>query len=234
MRDDVKIKPKVILDELILKLINKFYSSNLTSEFLNNECFSHPVLDSHLCVIQVPVDGGKKCEYCNNIVGRRCPVTCDISHFCLAVFAYRLGIGGDDLEKAIHENIKKLSYSKLFSKIMNIAGPDAHEDGMAQDFNKVEMSKSKSDVVNNNKDNKEVGEKDSRNNKNNIISESEILDDELDLIGITEAAKLYDCSYYNMYSHVKRGNLNKITRDKKHFVLRSDVLKMKSEKKGKN
>lgn len=227
------MKPRVLLDRRMLDCLNNFYSSTLSDDYLNNECFSHPVLESHICNIKAPLDGGELCNYCKHIVGRRCNITCHIHHFCLSVFAYRLGIGGEDVYKAIKHNTTKLSFNKLQQVVMKALGvkdgEDENEDGEAQDINRVEMKPDKTEKII-----KEIAENVKPKPKPKPASEpivdsiSSTLSD--DLISVGEAAKLYGCSYFNMYSHIKRGNLKKIIQDSGHYVSKAAVMAMKENK----
>jgi len=220
MKED-KIKPRILLDKVMLGSLNEFYSSKLSDQYLNNECFSHPDLESHICNIKYPLDGGKECTYCKHIVGRRCHVTCHIHHFCLAVFAYRLGIGGEDMSQALKNNTTKTSFNKLQQQVVAALKVEDDEDfentlgDAAQDISRVELNGDEKQAASSNK----VEE--------DFVDTSK----EDELISIREAANLYGCSYYNMYSHAKKGHIGKIEKSgTKQFVKKSSVLALKAKK----
>lgn len=216
------MKPRVVLDKQILNGMNDFYSSKISDKCLNNECFSHPDLESHICNVKALLDGGGQCDYCKHIVGRRCNITCHVHHFCMAVFAYRLGIGGDNLWKAIKHNTTKLSFNKLQQMVFESLGmrnkDEPNEEGEAQDINRLEISSAIID---------KPTEDDAYETPQCDEEQTSSSDD---LITVGEAAKLYGCSYFNMYSHIKRGNLKKIIKGDAHFVSKADVIAMKENK----
>ena len=112
-------RPKVTLDYNILKWLNEYYSYSLSAEAnLEKECFSAPDLDLHCCCCYAKLPGDKTCK-CSHVPGRMCQITCIIYEFCLAAYAYRLGIGGDDQNTAIKENLK-LKYKDLYNKVQDI------------------------------------------------------------------------------------------------------------------
>jgi hypothetical protein len=216
---DKKIKPKVVLDSGILEHINKHYSSRLTEKFLNHECFSHPDLNLHFCNVKALHPNLEECEACAHVVGRKCHLMCDIHHFCLATYAYRLGIGsGSGVKAAIKSNLR-LSYSKLHKSIAEALGSTPKdestvaEEPSAQDINPVDGSELIQDP----------GEE--------MPAEAAIvMDDDYDLITMAEAARIYKCTYTNIHQFVRRGVLKKIESGGKNYVSKKRVVELKHKK----
>ena len=134
--------PRVVLDSNIIKKVNKFYDCKLPGRYLYRSCFSAPELSDHRCNALAPVEGGKRCEHCGHVPGQACPVTCHIAKFCLAAYAYRLGIGGSSLDTALARNLNT-SYEVLYSsvqrsKVRQNARSESSEPEVAQDLDRVE------------------------------------------------------------------------------------------------
>lgn len=213
-----RIKQKVHLDAEVLKQINEFYSSRLGDEVIGLECFSDPKLKAHVCNIQAPLENGEPCEYCNNVPGRQCKITCHIHYFCLAALAYRLGIGEakkkPTLKKALTHNLKKMTYKRLYELVMERLAAENPEDepsdeaqmglGIEEDDSKKHLKKKKGPVFD---------------------------EDGNELITIAKAAKVYGCTYVNMYSHVRRKNVEKVVVDGMTYVREKDVIEYRDRKK---
>jgi len=275
-----RLKPKVPLDSEMIQLINEYYSVKLNESCMLNDCFSHPDLESHICNVKTPVDGGKECQYCCNIPGRYCSITCHIHHFCLAVFAYRLGIGGDDLKKAIKYNTRKLSYlglSEAVGKaIKNLDNDSTYEGNLAQDLSRLELenqekigkeeelkmstskkstekkpaekpaekkstekkpaekkSTEKKPAEKKAKVEKKSEKKSEKKVKVDKKSEANLVSaDGQELLTIRKAAKVYGCSYYNMYTHVKRGSIQPIDQNGNKYLVMNDVLELRKKLRG--
>ena len=86
--DKVLLQPRILLDVDVLAAMNAFYTTYLGDSFINLECFSHPSLEKHVCNVQANTEGSSSCEYCSNIKGRPCPITCDVHWFCLEVLNF--------------------------------------------------------------------------------------------------------------------------------------------------
>ena len=212
-----KLKPKITLDKDILAKINAFYNLKIGNSALYNPCFSHPSLDFHTCNPIALLDGGEKCNFCNHAPGGICKITCHINHYCLAVFAFRLGIGGDNFDSAVIYNLK-MKYRKLYKLVLEKIGneDDNLMDETAQDLAKVEIN-SEEDKMSKKKETK-------KQTKKQEVTKQDVSGD---LISISDAAKLYQCSYHNIYVHVRKGNLEKIKgRDDKNYVRKADVMAM--------
>jgi len=115
----VEVAPKIFLDADIQKEINRHYSACLKDELLGRECFSDPKLESHVCNVRARLDGGKTCTRCGHKVGRPCEITCDIHHFCLAVYAIRLGVCSKAKTRAklIKDNLGR-PFQDLYADVM--------------------------------------------------------------------------------------------------------------------
>lgn len=219
-----RIKPKILLDAEILAMINEFYSARLGEEVIGLECFSDPKLSSHICNIQALSENGQPCDYCNNVFGRQCKVTCHIHYFCFAVFAYRLGIGDKKrvkLSNAIKHNLKNISYKKLYTLVMELLEAEREsEDGslLPSDEVQMDLGLSQSDAP--------------KRRRNRKRKKGPVYDEEgNELITFTEAAKVYGCTYVNMYSHVRRGNVEKVVKDGMNYVRKKDVEEFRDRKK---
>jgi len=220
----VRIKQKILLDQELLSQVNEFYSSRLGEEVLGLECFSDPQLKAHICNIQALPDNEQPCEYCKNVVGRQCKVTCHIHYFCLAAFAFRLGIGETkrpSLKGGLSHNLKKISYKRLYELVMERLEqsdegekeeptPPKDDAQLGLDISKDESSKKKR----------------ARKKKGPVFDE-----DDNELVTIAAAAKLYGCTYVNMYSHVRRGNVEKVVLDNMSYVRKKDVVEFRDKKK---
>ena len=233
------IKPKVQLDESVLELINEFYSVRLGKKHLFVGCFSNPNLNSHLCCSQAPLDeitspeGSTKCSYCNHIPGRVCKITCHINHFCLAAFAYRLGIGGNDFKKAVKHNTRKLSYKKLYEAVITkLNNPEEHQEEDAQDLNVMELESHQEIMEEEKKKMTQVTNTATPKKDSTPKVKAPILDDNNnELVTIGQAAKIYGCTYVCMRGHVKRGNLNSTKIDEVNYIKKEDVVKFSESRK---
>lgn len=224
-----KLKPKVSLDKDILQEINSYYSWKLGSSALFTECFSHPLLESHTCNPMSLMDGGDKCTYCNHAPGGICKITCHVNHFCLVVFGYRLGIGGDDLKEAIRHNLK-LGYKNLHKLVVDKLSDVENISNEAQDLSKVDSETMEDDMKE-----KKIN-KPSKTDKPATKSDAAIpvVDkDGSELVTIGKASEMYGCSYHNMYVHVKKGNLVKVSVGDKDYVKKSEVLGMMEKREAK-
>jgi len=185
-----KLLPKRVLDEELLKELCKYYKINTSSEewdpdeFLEWECFSHPSLQYHDCNSRAKLLGDHICTVCRHIPGRPCKNSCDFQHFCLAVFAWRLGIGGESLEDALHHNLYILDREGLYNEVIKKFSMEEIEfDSEAE----LEPCVVDPDTV------EEVSE--------------ELEDSESEYMSIKEAADHYGCTYSNIYNYVIGGKL---------------------------
>jgi hypothetical protein len=121
-----KLLPKKELSLDVLKEIIKYYRIDTSEtswdpdDFLEWECFSHPSLELHECNSRAKLPGGHTCHHCENVVGRPCPISCDFQNVCLAAFAWRMGIGGENFEEAFKRNLYELSAGSLFDEVIKV------------------------------------------------------------------------------------------------------------------
>lgn len=230
-------KHKVPLDKEMLDRISKFYRANVPDDAIGVECFSHPSLNAHECNPAAKLAGGTDCQFCNHIFERSCQITCNISRFCLMVFAYRIGLGGEDFERALQHN-GQMNYEKLYKMVQQRLA-DLERGGtetLAKDELQLNLEfKGKGKRVTKGvaKDSPKNALPSSRSSvmrkKKPLINEPEIVmgEGDEDWLTISEAAELYNCSYVNIYSHAKKGNLKvaKIRGVKR--VRKSEIMKLK-------
>lgn len=218
------VKPKVVLDKDLLETINRHYSSYLGEEILGRECFSDPKLESHFCNPQANKEGDKVCEHCGGIPGRPCPVTCDIHHFCLAVFASRLGVGTTARKKAgasIKDNLGR-DYKSLYSLVVKQqrAIEEAEKEGTEapppKDETQLELPV----------------ESPSEKRPKRKRPEGPVLDDDGSLlITIKEAAELYGSTYVNIHAFVTRKRLRNVRKDGVIYVRKTEIEALRDRKK---
>lgn len=235
------IKSRVLLDEKMLEVANKFYSSTLAENALNRECFSHPDMDSHICNPLARLDGGEECTYCDHMFRKRCYITCHIHRFCLAVYAFRLGIGDDDLWKAIKVNTTGTPYSKLHESVMEAirVEPDEKvpECGEAQDIRAVKIADPESvtiatttpspgaqglPVVNTDTVEEEAVE--------DFVEEPPVPIDDTEYLTIQETADLFGCTPPNIHSYAARGRIEKLKVNGVVVVRKADALELRDNK----
>ncbi len=210
-----KLLPKVSLDHAMIRRLNRFYSSQLPERYLGNICFSHPNLQVHFCNPEALLEGGIPCEHCENIAGRACKITCNVHHFCLIVFAYRLGIGGDNLADAVDIN-SKISWKKLKDKVLSaIKSPEPEPEPEVKveapavvEIAPVEVGKLRHVEL--------------PNRLTRLVT---------DLISLVKASEVYKCTPSNIYNFVKTGKLAAVASpDGKVWVSLADVEKLKKER----
>lgn len=253
-------RPRVILDYDILKWLNDYYSYTLTAEkHIEKECFSAPDLELHGCCIYAKLPGDKECDGCKHKAGRLCPITCIIHEFCLAAYAYRLGIGGDDQNKAIAENLK-LKYRDLYNKVQEVIGsmngeestrimsvteidgklpPQSIIDKMAntaEEKEKSEMPQVPTEEVVPLVEGVVMEETPEPTPEGNTQLDKE-LDEQLEqeasdtdpLLTVKEASELWGCTYANICHKIKSGVLMVEMVNNKKKVRKSDILRLKDK-----
>lgn len=197
-----KLAPKRILDQEILDVIVKYYKIKITedfdmSQFLEWECFSHPSLELHECNSRTLLPGRHRCQSCDHVVGRPCNVSCDFQTACLAAFAWRLGIGGSDFQKAFDHNLYKLTPKELYDEVIKkFTGDEVIE--LADE--EVEES--------------EVEE------KPEVPVEATSSDE---YVTIPEAAKILACSTATVYNYTSSGKIP-YKRVKRRFLIKRKDL----------
>jgi len=215
-------KQKVVLNKAILEKLCKFYRYNFDESLLELDCFSHPGLIHHECNPEAKLPGGADCKFCRNVFGSVCQITCHISQFCLIMFAYRLGIGGEDFEIAYTHN-SKMDYEALYRLVR-------------QRLNDLEKG-AETPI----KDSLQLGFGFSKTNyvpgvaKPAVMSYVEDAAEEVaeDWLTLNEAATWYKCAYANIFAHVKRGNLPHRIFGGVKKVRKSDLMKLQQKNKRK-
>jgi hypothetical protein len=119
-----KIKPKVVLNELLLYKAMNYYKIRMTDEQMQSlkglNCFSDPSLELHECNSRSLLPGDRPCDFCKNNIDRPCDIACDFQNFCLAVYAWRLGLGGDNFNSALQGHLYKMTPDQLHEKVVEI------------------------------------------------------------------------------------------------------------------
>jgi len=116
------LKQKKALDRSLLRKAVNYYRIKLTEgdyEDLEEwECFSYPSLELHECNSRAKLPGRRGCNSCKNNVDKPCEIACDLQTFCLAVFAWRMGIGGEDFDKSLQRNLYKKKPDELYDEVV--------------------------------------------------------------------------------------------------------------------
>lgn len=219
-------KHKVPLDKEMLDRISKFYRANVPDDAIGVECFSHPSLNAHECNPAAKLAGGTDCQFCNHIFERSCQITCNISRFCLMVFAYRIGLGGDDFETALQHNGQmnyEILYKMVQQRLTDLERKGA--DALVKDGSQLSLEfKSKGKKLA-----KKIAKTVSKNASSSTYSSKNSSMGEIDedWITISAAAAIYNCSYVNIYSHVLKNNLKSTKIKGTKHVRKSEVLRLK-------
>jgi hypothetical protein len=209
-------KQKVVLDKPLLARMGQFYSHEFDDSLLSLDCFSHPSLYHHDCNPIANLPGDVPCRYCRNVFGAVCKITCHISQFCLMMLAYRLGIGGEDFEVAYQHN-SKLDYEQLYMLVRSRfesleKGEDVPiKDGLQLGFDFLKSGDARKVV---------------KPNPACYVTEA-VEEVAADWVTLNEAAEIYECTYANIFAHVKRGNLSHKIFGGVKKVRKSDLLRLK-------
>ena len=233
-----KLLAKKVLDAEILNRVVKYYRINKEdmgwgdNEFANWECFSHPSLELHECNCRARLSGGHTCKRCDHVVGRSCLVSCDFQNFCLAVFAWRIGIGGEEFDEALCHNLYKLRAEELYDEVIKKFSTEA-----ALEFPEISTEiKEKLNVEDVDPD-FEVQEESSMGEVNQdmvVLTVPQDQEPELeDLLTIKEAAAMYGCTYANIYNYVNAGSLPSVLKGRRKFVQKGELLKFKDRPRSK-
>lgn len=223
----VTLHSKKELDREVLNQIVRYYRIDREDpnwdpeEFLEWECFSHPSLELHECNCRSRLPGGHLCRHCNHIVGKPCPISCDFQTFCLAVFAWRMGIGGSDFKRAVEHNLYVFRPEELYDAVIKKFSledtssmeiepePDTVTEVDAAFVEKLPPVPTLNDVP------------------SKRVSTSATVGKVDDLLSIKEAAGIYGCTYANIYNYIKGGRLPSISKSGKMFVSRPDLIAFK-------
>ena len=218
--------PKVLLDAEILAAINKHYSARLGDDVLGRECFSDPKLDSHICSVHAAIPGGGVCQSCGHVEGRPCATTCHIHHFCLAVYATRLGIGVSkkyaNLLRCINHNLNELTYAELYKLVMDQKALREAEEPKTEEIPKDKVQEELNLPA------PEPPEEKKRVPRAALTFDKAALEAE-GLLTIKAAAELFGCTYMNMMGHVRRGNISRIDKSGAIFLKKEDVLALQEK-----
>jgi len=249
---------KKTLDKDILAEIVKYYRLDKRdpvldpSKFEGWECFSHPSLELHDCNIRSRLPGGHTCEICNHIVGRTCSISCDFQVVCLAVFAWRMGIGGDDFKQALHHNLYELRPEELYDIVIykfSTEGVDFSTENekpyIEENNNKIKKYRKKEVIKDiegsNDSDVKDILERETVSNTviedlnvdvmNDIYKEIDSSTEESkdEWLSLMEAAKFYGCTYSNIYMKVNKGVLVPKKIEGHVYVNKKDLTELKSK-----
>ena len=215
-----KSYPKVELSLEILDIMAKYYRMDPEDpgwnpeEYVDWECFSHPSLELHDCNIRSRLPGGHRCLHCDHIVGRQCPLSCEFQIFCLGVYAWRIGIGGRDLKKAIEHNLYKLRPEELYEEVIkkfSVGDPSSVEPEEPESLLDLEVPI----------------DEDFEKPEEEEPKKSKVRESKEDMLSISEAATLYGCTYANIYNYVKDGRIPSISKNRRMFVKREDLMEFR-------
>jgi len=197
-----KLLPKKLLDQEILDEIAKYYKIKVDdtsdlAQFLEWECFSHPSLELHECNNRTLLFGRHRCSSCNHVVGRPCNISCDFQTVCLAVFAWRLGIGGSDFKKALHNNLYKMTSKDLYEEVIKKFTGD--------------------EII-------ELAEEPIVVKEEPIVEKKvEIVNDPNEYVTIQEAAKILACSTATVYNYTSSGKIPHRKENRKLLIRKGDL-----------
>ena len=207
-----KLREKVSVDEKTADIIREHYRCTTSDEVLDTMCYSNPQFRSHRCNRLEKLEGGETCSYCKGDTKKLCAYSCDISKACLSAFAYRLGIGGEDVHKAIRNNLKK-DYEDLVDRIQaELTGDHVIQVEEEVGGEVPEAPESSPEIV------EKVPPCPSESctachscpttgkSLEALESDSEASDDEV-YLSVREAAKFCGCSTPNIYGRIKNGTL---------------------------
>ena len=231
----VKLQPKKELDIEILKEIIKYYRIDKDDpswdpeEFLEWECFSHPSLELHECNCRTRLPGGHLCQHCNHVVGKPCPISCDFQTFCLAVFAWRMGVGDPDFKKALKHNLYVLRPEELYDEVIKKFTLGDTYNEIAESTFQAEKSDEVEEVAIDDDFVEKISSKSTpqEGKVKEVPSLVPLLNHSDDLLSIKEASTVYGCTYANIYNYIKGGRLPSISKNGKLFVNRANLMAFK-------
>lgn len=202
-------KARVILNKSLIDKAIKYYKyrfSEGTYERLNDwECFSDPSLELHDCNSRASLSGGRKCTSCDHEVDKACDITCDFQTFCLAAYAYRIGIGGEDIDKAFQRNLYKVTPDELFDEVITKLACDILPEETKVEEEPPTESKEEKEEMKKEREPKfsESGER---------------------LYTVAEAATAKGCKYINIYQNIKSGKIKCVVdQDEKVLIPESEL-----------
>lgn len=208
-----KLLPKKILDEEIVQKLIKYYKLNSrdfdSSDLIEWECFSHPSLELHDCNYRTLLPGRHKCESCKHIAYRPCTISCDIQNFCLAVYAWRMGVGGEDFDAALKHNLYKLKPAELYDEVVKKFSLEELEEVTVLEEPKIPTKKT------------------TKFEKVATVSTDKSIE-AVETLTVKEAASYYGCTYANIYNYVKAERIPSHKDGDKTKIKKTDLDKFKS------
>lgn len=238
----MKLKPCIPLDKEVLGIIEKYYKVRDMDQILNRFCFSNPQLENHVCNTLAVEDEG--CEFCKNVPENfGCQLTCDISHICHAAYACRLGIGGNDIIKAVKNN-SEISYERLLEEVQREMKQhkkdkqeevrddvieEVVEESMVEEIMVVEEETTVEELLE-----EDLGEED--------MSEIKVIDEETcegetgrpavpegeELLTCKQVADILGCTLINIYRKIADGKVAWVGNPRKRRIPASEVERLKA------
>jgi excisionase family DNA binding protein len=224
-----RYKKRIGMDDKLAEVIREHYRCTIPTEKLVRSCFSDPQLKSHVCNKLELLDGGKECTYCGHDPNKICVYSCHVSQACLAAFAHRLGIGGDDPIKAVKKNLK-LSYQELLDQINAKLNPSSESEELTTSEDPMPESKVTSEEP-------KTACKDCSSCSGCATTcesekpvevpsdDSEHTGEEDTLFTVKEAAEYLGCTSPNIYAKISRGKIDRQFKpgDKKTYVSKLQI-----------
>lgn len=237
----MKTKPYVILSPEILKIIEKYYKVRNIDHILERFCFSNPLLENHQCN-NLALDNGEGCEYCKNIPENfNCHVTCDVSHVCHAAYAYRVGIGGEDVVKAVRANSEK-GYEELLVEINSVGNIKKEKEVVVEEEIDQTVYSKEEELVEEDQESccseevEETGEE--KMSEFKVIDETtepkeagrpEIPEGE-ELFTCKQVAEALGCTLMNIYQKIAANKVISVGSARKRRIPRSEVERLLADK----
>lgn len=230
-----KLRARLNLDDVMKNLIEEHYRIRLEDVHLGKPCFSNPQIGVHCCNARAPLPGDMDCDVCHKDPYALCTRSCHINRFCLAVYAWRLGIGQTEMYGAIKENLTK-DYDQLLEDLYTATkGTDLERRHVMPEVKSTPLAdamKPEGEATQQSSPLPDEVEADARsiatvgNQENLGEAFTETTPD--DLIGMQAAAELWGCSAPNIYGKVRDGKLIAHLVDGRKFVSQADVMKLKA------
>jgi|LSQX01.2.fsa_nt_gb excisionase family DNA binding protein len=116
------MKPIVNFDKNLIKIASEYYQIDI-KEHLKVRLricgfFSNPDMENHSCNFTF-----NQCSHCDKRPSGDCEVSCNLQEVCMAAYAYRKGIGGDNTIDAINYILKHISPKDLVKLIYEVDNP---------------------------------------------------------------------------------------------------------------
>lgn len=224
------MKSRITMNTKIADMLREYYRCTTPDAVLfKAQCFSNPQIRSHACNALAKLPGDEECSFCHNNPKKLCEYTCDINRFCLSVFAYRLGIGGDELAPAVKANLQ-LPYKELVDAIFEVFAADPakpepeKEVVLPEETQPEEVHEEHIEPPVEEAKGEEMPEVDP-----NAVEE--VIESVEDLVTVLEASKIWGCTPPNIYAKIKAGTLTVRTKDgvKGQWISREELDRVKSQ-----